>query len=168
MAQDDLLKRFLDAGMAFTAMTQQRAEAIVKDLVKTGEMQAEQAQAAAQELFDRSRKNTEKLVDQIRREVRDQISNLGLATKADVARLDRKISSQPASGAAPSTAKKSTAKKSTAKKSTAKKSTAKKSAAKKASAKKSTAKKATAQKATAKKSTAKKSAAKKTSGRSSS
>jgi polyhydroxyalkanoate synthesis regulator phasin len=141
MAQDDLLKRFLDAGMAFTAMTQQRAEAIAKDLVKAGEMQAEQAQAAAQELFDRSRKNTEKLVDQIRREVRDQIGNLGLATKADIARLDRKISSQSSTGAPRSSAKKTATKKTAAKKTATKKAAAKKTTAKKSSAKKSAAKK---------------------------
>ena len=37
MAKNPLIKRYLDAGMAFTQMTQSRAEAIVKDLVKQGE-----------------------------------------------------------------------------------------------------------------------------------
>lgn len=129
MAQDNLLKRYLDVGAAFTQMTQQRAESIVKDLVKAGEVQAEQAQVVTRDLLERSRKNTERLVAQVRREVRDQVSNLGLATKADIARLERQIASlgRSASG----TAKKSTAKRSAAKK-TAKKSTkatAKKSAA---------------------------------------
>ena len=36
MAQNDLLKRYIDAGLAFTALTQARAEALVKDLVKAG------------------------------------------------------------------------------------------------------------------------------------
>jgi polyhydroxyalkanoate synthesis regulator phasin len=36
MAQTDILKRYLDTGLAFTAMTQARAEALVKDLVKAG------------------------------------------------------------------------------------------------------------------------------------
>ena len=70
MAQTDLLKKYLDAGLAFTQMTQQRAEAIVRDLVKAGEVQAEHAQQRRNELVDRSRKNTERLVEQIRREVR--------------------------------------------------------------------------------------------------
>ncbi len=59
MARNDLFKRYLDAGAAFTALTQAKAEGIVKDLVKTGELQAEQAQRAVQDLVERSRKNTE-------------------------------------------------------------------------------------------------------------
>ena len=34
MADSNVLKRYLDAGVAFTQLTQARAEALVKDLVK--------------------------------------------------------------------------------------------------------------------------------------
>ena len=81
MAQTDLLKKYLDAGLAFTQLTQQRAEAIVKDLVKAGEVQAEQATQRRNELLDRSRKNTEALMSTIRKEVREQVKSLGLAKK---------------------------------------------------------------------------------------
>jgi polyhydroxyalkanoate synthesis regulator phasin len=134
MAERDLLRRYLDAGVAFTQMTQQRAEAIVRDLVKAGELQTEQAQAAAQELVDRSRKNTERLVELVRGEIRQQVSNLGLATKADLARLERKIDSAGRGGTRKAASKSSTAKKTAARK-TAKRSTkrsSKKAAAKKA------------------------------------
>jgi polyhydroxyalkanoate synthesis regulator phasin len=111
MAQNDLLKRYLDAGMAFTAMTQARAEAIVRDLVKTGEVQADQARDVAAELLERSRKNTDKLLEQVRKEVKTQVGNLGLATKDDIARLERKIATAtkaPAKKAAKKAAKRST------------------------------------------------------------
>src|ERR1700755_2415806 len=117
MAQNDTLKRYLDAGIAFTAMTQSRAEAIVKDLVKAGEVQTEQAQAVVLDIVDRSRKNTEKMLAQVRAEVRDQVKALGLATQADIDRLDRKISAL--GGRAP--VKKVAAKKVAAKKVAAKK-----------------------------------------------
>jgi polyhydroxyalkanoate synthesis regulator phasin len=91
MAQTDLLKRYLDAGLAFTQMTQQRAEAIVKDLVKAGEVQAEQASARRDELVERSRKNTEKLVDTVRKEVREQVRSLGLATQSDIEALRKEL-----------------------------------------------------------------------------
>ena len=42
MAKDKTLKRYLDAGMEFTESTQAKAESLVKDLVKSGEAQAEQ------------------------------------------------------------------------------------------------------------------------------
>jgi polyhydroxyalkanoate synthesis regulator phasin len=116
MAQTDLLKKYLDAGLAFTQMTQQRAEAIIKDLVKAGEVQAEQATARRNELMERSRENTEKMFESIRREVRDQVRAMGLATQSDVAALRKEIAAlkkAPAAKKAP-VAKKAPAKKAAA------------------------------------------------------
>jgi heparin binding hemagglutinin HbhA len=116
MAQTDQLKRYLDAGLAFTQMTQQRADAIVKDLVKRGEVQAEQAAARRDELVARSRQNTERLVDTVRKEVRDQVRALGLATQSDVDALRKEIASvKKASAAKKAPAKKAAAKKAPAK-----------------------------------------------------
>jgi heparin binding hemagglutinin HbhA len=120
MAQTDQLKRYLDAGLAFTQMTQQRADAIVKDLVKRGEVQAEQAAARRDELVARSRQNTERLVDTVRKEVRDQVRALGLATQSDVDALRKEIASvKKASAAKKAPAKKAAAKKAPAKKASA-------------------------------------------------
>ena len=104
MAETNILKRFLDAGMAFTQLTQARAEEIVKDLVNAGEVQTGQAQSTVAELIERSRENTERLVDQARRDIRDQVSNLGLATKADIARLESQIATLKAALAVPAAA----------------------------------------------------------------
>jgi polyhydroxyalkanoate synthesis regulator phasin len=123
MAQNDLLKRYLDAGLAFTQMTQQRAEAIARDLVKTGEVQREQAQSFVEDLLERSRRNTERMVDNVRKEVRSQLASRRVATKADIARLERRIDRLASAG------KKSPAKRSSAKrKSGAKKRAAQRSA----------------------------------------
>ncbi len=126
MAQSDLFKRYLDAGVAFTQMTRQRAEEIVRDLVKAGEMQSDQAQQAAQELFERSRENTERLIEMMRKEMRDQISSLGLATSDDIKRLERRIDAigrgSASAGKAAALKKAAPAKKTVAKKTAAKKS----------------------------------------------
>lgn len=116
MPQNDQLRRYLDAGIAFTQMTRQRAEAIVKDLVNAGEMQRDQTQQFVDELVERSRKNTEMLLDTVRKEVADQLSNLGLATKADLDALERRIGgrSTGASATKATTTAKSAAKKVTA------------------------------------------------------
>jgi DNA-binding protein HU-beta len=171
MAQNEIVKRYLDAGANFTELTQRRAEAIVKDLVKTGEVQAEQAQQAVQDLLDRSRRSTERFLELVRHEVRAQVAGLGLASKKELARLEKRIDvlrPKPAAKKAPAkktTAKKAPATKTTAKKTTAKKTTAKKTTAKKTTAKKTTAKKAPAKKTAARKTAAKKAPAKKTAGR---
>ncbi|HEY6414977.1 MAG TPA: hypothetical protein VIX41_02025, partial [Acidimicrobiales bacterium] len=91
MPENDLLKRLLDAGMTFAAMTQARAEDLVRDLVRAGEVQAEQAQTVIDEIVDRSRRNSERLIDAVRTEIRQQMVSLGLATKSDVERLERRI-----------------------------------------------------------------------------
>ena len=147
MAQNDILKRYLDAGIAFTTLTQSRAEALVKDLVKAGEVQADQAREAVTELVERSRKNTEKLLETVRDEVRSQITGLGLVKKEDLDKLEARLAGffGTASKSASSAAKKAPAKAASRAKSTAK--SAKKTAAKKTG----TAKKAAARKAPAKK-----------------
>lgn len=78
MAQNDMLKRYLDAGMAFTNMTRDRAEAIVKDLVKAGDIRRKEAEQQIDELLERSRKNTEDLLELIRNEVAEQLRAVGL------------------------------------------------------------------------------------------
>ena len=157
MAQSNVLKRYLDAGVAFTSITQAKAEALVKDLVKTGEMQTEQAQTAVADLVERGRKNTEALLEQVFAEIAERADSLGLATRADLGRVEKLIES-----VRPGATKKAPAKKTAASKPAAKKAAAKKTAAKKTATKKAPAKKTATKKAPAKKSAAKKTAAKKT------
>ena len=111
MAQNPLIKRFLDAGVAFTAMTQARAEAIAKDLVKAGEVQSEQAQKFVEDLVARSRKNTDRLMDTVRKEVQSQVTNLGLATQDDIDRLEKKIAATSKPAAKKTSRKKASRKK---------------------------------------------------------
>jgi polyhydroxyalkanoate synthesis regulator phasin len=158
MPENDLLKRLLDAGMTFTAMTQARAEDLIRDLVRAGEVQAEQAQSVIDELVDRSRRNSERLIDAVRAEIRQQMASLGLATKNDVERLERRIAEVSAARGT----RKATAKKASTRKSTKATKAARKSAGRASTAKKATAKKAPAKKAGATKTGAKKAARKAT------
>ena len=112
MATDNAWKRYLDTGAAFVQLTRDRAEAIVKDLVKAGEVRQERASKAVEELMVRSRKNTEELQKLVRSAVQEQLGSLGLATKADIARLEAKINAARKTSAAKAPAKKAPAKKS--------------------------------------------------------
>ncbi len=136
MAQNPLIKRYLDAGMAFTQMTQARAEAIVKELVKAGEVQAQRTEEMVTSLVERSRQNTDRLLEVVRKEVRDQIAALGLATKDDVDRLERKIADTK-KPAAKKPASKKPAKKSAPRKVAARKTAGRKTGARKARPQKS-------------------------------
>ena len=91
MAQNELFKRYLEAGMQFSQMTRERAEAIVRDLVKAGEVQAEQTQTLVAEVLERSRKNTERFVEQVQAEVRKQLSVAEFVTKDVVTKLQTQV-----------------------------------------------------------------------------
>ncbi len=116
MAQNDVFKRYLDAGAEFTQTTRKRAEQIVKELLEAGEEQAEQATAAITDLVERSRESTESLIEQIRSEVTAQVKHLGLATRAEVTRLEKRINKAVKAPAKKAPATKPAAKKPTAKK----------------------------------------------------
>ena len=101
MATNDRWQQYLDAGKAWTEMTRGQAEAVVRDLVKAGDLQQKRAKKAVDELLERSRKNAEELRKLVRHEIQSQISSLGIATKEDLARLERKLSKPGASKSAP-------------------------------------------------------------------
>jgi polyhydroxyalkanoate synthesis regulator phasin len=162
MPDNDQLRRYLDAGVAFTQLTRQRAESIVKDLVRSGELSREQTASRVEELLEWSRQNTEAVVSIVRKEIDDRVAQLNLVTRDDVNGLLARLGLPGAAAAArrATGARRGTAKKATARKTTARKSTAKKATAKKATAKKAPAKRSPATKTAAKRSPAKTSAKK--------
>ncbi len=146
MPDNDLIRRSLDAGMEFTQMTRRRAEAIVRDLVRSGDVSREQTTARVEELLERSRQNTEALVKLVRREIDQRISALNLVSREDLGAWASRIG-------LPGAGKQAGTRKAAAKKATAGKAAAKKAPARKAPA--TTAKKAPARKAPARKAPAK-------------
>jgi polyhydroxyalkanoate synthesis regulator phasin len=149
MAQRDMLKRYLEAGMAFTEMTRARAEGIAGELVKAGELQRDQMQSSVDELIDRSRRNTQQLISLVRQEVTGQLSLLGLATKDDLDALEKRLTDKFGKAGGSKTAAAKTVK---AASKSSKSSTTASSGAGKGPAKKSPTKRAPAKKAPAKKS----------------
>jgi polyhydroxyalkanoate synthesis regulator phasin len=91
MAGEDLFKRYLEIGASVLGMSRERAERIVADLVASGEVAKGQAAKAADWLVERGRTGSEEFTELVRREIRQQIAALGLATKDDIARLQAQI-----------------------------------------------------------------------------
>ena len=102
MAGDELFKRYLEIGASVLGMTRERAESIVRDLVASGEVAKGQANKAADWLVERGRAGTEELAEIVRREIRQQVTALGLATKEDLARVEAKVEELRAAAPAPS------------------------------------------------------------------
>lgn len=181
MANKDGFQKYLDAGIAFTALTRARAEELVHELVQNGEFQSDDARAKVEELIGMARKGREVLVAQVRHEVARQMDSAGITNLEDLAKqvasligrtaeagraataTDKKAKTAStkakpsgkagaAKGATTSAGKPAAAKKKAATKAAAKKSPARKAAGTKAAGTKAAATKASAKKATAKRS----------------
>lgn len=118
----DEVRRMALVGSGIAELTKSRAEQIVKDLVKAGEVTRKQASGVARELLETSKENRKQFMRLLKSEVQNQIEGLGLATKRDVERLERRVArlEDRAKSSQRVAAKKTTAKKSTARKTPAK------------------------------------------------
>ncbi|MGH2807841.1 MAG: phasin family protein [Actinomycetota bacterium] len=122
----DELRRVALFSSGVVELTRHQAEQVVKDLVRSGDLRRQQASTAAKELIDRSKSNRKELLRFVRAEIQNQIEALGLATKRDLDRLERRIARLESERKA----QRSPAKKTSAKKTPAKKTSSKSSAAK--------------------------------------
>lgn len=104
----DTVRKYVEAGRE--ALTPKKAEELARSLVKEGQARRDQATKVARDLLEWSRKNSERLLDVVRGEVKKQISRAGLATKDEVDALKRRIRELEKGGGAKKTAtrKKST------------------------------------------------------------
>jgi len=77
--------------MQFTELRRSQARAIVSDLVAQGHLAREQMAAAIDEVVEMSRRRSEELRKVVQKEVQRQLGALGLATKADLVALERRV-----------------------------------------------------------------------------
>jgi polyhydroxyalkanoate synthesis regulator phasin len=84
-------KRALETGMQFTELRRSQARAVVSDLVAQGHLAREHMTAAVDEVVEMSRRRSEELRKIVQKEVQRQLGSVGLATKADLAALERRL-----------------------------------------------------------------------------
>ena len=142
MARDDRLRKVQGAGADFLDTARAKAEDFLRELSRAGGDTQGRAQEALDDLVGGGRRGTEQIVSAIRKEVQNQLSSLGFATKADLQALERRLSGRvtaakagPAAKATKTAAKRAASPVGTAatgvgaaKKTAARKTTAKKSA----------------------------------------
>ena len=142
MGPDERLRRYQEVGADFIEAARARAEEFLRDIGALGEATGRQAGTTVGDLRDSGRRGTDQLFELIRREIAAQLSGLGLATKADLADLERRLTGG-SGAAAPAGATKPAAEKAATKKAATKKAAAgaakKAPAARKAAAAKSSA-----------------------------
>jgi polyhydroxyalkanoate synthesis regulator phasin len=84
-------KRVLEAGMQFTELRRSQARALAADLVAQGHLARDQMSATVDELVDLSRRRTDDVRKVVQKEVQRQLGAIGIATKKDLAALERRL-----------------------------------------------------------------------------
>jgi hypothetical protein len=106
MAGDDRLRKAQKAGADWLETARVRAEEFLRELSRATDTIEGRAQEAVNDLIEGSKKGTEQLVSSIRTEISAQLGLLGLATKADLADLERRLTGKATGAKKASPAKK--------------------------------------------------------------
>ena len=96
MTYDDLLKRYQEAGAEFLDAARTRAEELFRELQRIGES----TQERVEDLREGSRRNTDAVVDMIRRELSAQVGQLSTVTRTELARIFETFEAMAKSAAA--------------------------------------------------------------------
>jgi RNA polymerase primary sigma factor len=124
MNADDI-RKIVDS--LFEKLSPAKAQEVAKSLL--GDDRREQAQKLATDLIEAAQRNRDRVKDLADREVKSQLTTMGLATKAEVDALAKRLRALEKGAPAKSTTRKTAARKPTTRKSAAKKSTARKTTA---------------------------------------
>jgi polyhydroxyalkanoate synthesis regulator phasin len=128
------LKKTVEATVG--ALTPDRARQIAKSMMEPGAAKDQVAKAAA-DLLEWSARGRDRVVEVARREVRDQLRGMGLATQQEVDALRKRVRELERSsggGSRSSSTKKTATKKTSGAKASARRSTAKRTPAKRSAA----------------------------------
>ena len=87
----DLFKKGVLMGLGAVTITKEKAEQIVDELVKKGELAKDKRSQAVQDLLKKAEEQEKILIDKVSSEVNKAIVKLGIPTKKDLERLEKKI-----------------------------------------------------------------------------
>ena len=88
---DQLLKKLVLSGIGVLALTQEKIEEVVEELAKKGEIAWGEKEGLLAELIEKGKKQREEIERKIKKKVEEVISQVNIATKEDIERLEKKI-----------------------------------------------------------------------------
>ena len=86
-----LIEKAMLVGMGTVALTREKVEGLVDELVKRGEVASEERPKIVQDLLAKAQDSERVLEARVQRSVEDTIGRLGIPTKASVDALSEKI-----------------------------------------------------------------------------
>lgn len=87
----DLVRKSFLAGIGAISITREKAEDLVNELSRRGQMSREEARGLVDEMVERGEKEREEMNRTIRQQVRKSVEDMGLASKEDVHELIHRI-----------------------------------------------------------------------------
>jgi polyhydroxyalkanoate synthesis regulator phasin len=87
----ELLRKMGLIGIGVLAITEEKIEQAVNELIEKGEMNREEGKSLVQELLTEKKRQMQELGDTISEDVQSAIGRSRIASKDDIARLEEKI-----------------------------------------------------------------------------
>ncbi|MCK5594063.1 MAG: phasin family protein [Candidatus Aenigmarchaeota archaeon] len=78
-------------GIGVAAITKDKADALVKDLIKKGDLNKDEGKKLVAEIVEKSKKSTKDLETTVNRQVKDLLNKTDVATKKEIKVLEAKI-----------------------------------------------------------------------------
>ena len=87
----ELVRRGILLGLGAISLTQEKAKAFVDELVQKGEVTKDEGGKLVNEMLDKAKEQEKTITEKINVEIRKVIDSLGVASKGDVAKLEKRI-----------------------------------------------------------------------------
>ncbi len=87
----ELIRRGILLGLGALSLTQEKAKSFVDEMVKRGEVTKDEGVKLVEEILDRAKEQERRINEKINVEIRKAIDSLGVASKEDIASLEKRI-----------------------------------------------------------------------------
>lgn len=91
MKLEDFAKKALYFGIGLAAVTKEKIEEMVDELVKTGEIKQKEASSVKEKLIQKAEQERNELIELIKKQVKAVADELGLVSKEEIEKLRKQI-----------------------------------------------------------------------------
>ena len=87
----DLIKKTILTGLGIASLTKEKAEKLVKDLIKEGEVSEGEGSKLVKDLLEKVEDNKKTIEKQVENTVKNVLKKINIPSKKDITELDKKI-----------------------------------------------------------------------------
>ncbi|MDQ1910098.1 phasin family protein [Paenibacillus sp. GD4] len=88
---NDLFRKALSLGVGITVLSKEKIEQLVEDLVKKGDVAPDESKELVTRLVEKGEQQQSEIKRMVREQLQKVMSELQVATKEDIARLEQRI-----------------------------------------------------------------------------